>query len=177
MAPARIAVPGDVVGSAATQTAGAGTFARGGDIVSSLVGAVAVGGDGRVTVRGRAPRPRIGVGAVVVGRVARVGAAHVNLDLVAADGAVLDYPARAALRREDVRFRRRPSPEPRRTRAPFPPRQVVPAGQDPSALDLAATFRGADLVRAKVISADDRLRYAVAVNEPGLGRVVPAGTS
>ena len=112
----------------------------------------ASGGDGVVSVRCASHRPAIVVGTVVVGRVSRVAAANVNVDLFAADGVVLDFPARAALRREDV----------------------LPAGQDPSTVNLAETFRGSDLVRAVVISTDDKSRYNVAINEPGLGRVVAA---
>ena len=144
-----IVVPGDVVGSTTTQTSGAGTYVRDGAIVASLVGSLTVGADGVVRVARAGSRPAIGVGTVVVGTVSRVGAMQVNLDVVAADGALVDFPARAALRREDA---------------------LPPGEMDPSKVDFAATFAGGDLVKAVVISCDDALRYHVSIAGPGLGR-------
>ena len=51
---------------------------------------------------------------------------------------------------------------------------MLPAGQDPASVNFAAAFTGQDLVRCVVIAADDRQRYNVATNEPGLGRVDPS---
>ena len=146
-----VVAPGDVVGSSGTHRSGPGTYVREDEaIVASLVGDVSIDGEGVVSVARWGSRPEIAVGTGVVGTVSRVGAMQVNLDLVAADGRVLDFPARAALRREDA---------------------LPPGEMDPAKVNFAETFSGQDLVKAVVISADDALRYHVSIAGEGLGKV------
>ena len=143
-----LAAPGDVLGQAATHKCGPGTFARDGVIVASLAGTVRIRDDVIETMReGR--RPDIGVGVEVIGVVTRTNRTNALLDLVAAGGAALDFPARATLRREDA----------------------LPPGRDASNLDLTAQFAGRDLVRAVVVAVDDAARYHVSVAPEGMGLV------
>ena len=94
-----LAAPGDVLGQTATHKCGPGTFARDGTIVASLAGTVRINNDVIETMReGR--RPDIGVGVEVIGVVTRPNRTNALVDLVAAGGAALDFPARATLRRE-----------------------------------------------------------------------------
>ena len=91
-----LAAPGDVLGQTATHKCGPGTFARDGVIVASLAGTVRIRDDVIETIReGR--RPDIGVGVEVIGVVTRTNRTNALLDLVAAGGAALDFPARATL--------------------------------------------------------------------------------
>ena len=143
-----LAAPGDVLGQTATHKCGPGTFARDGTIVASLAGTVRINDDVIETIReGR--RPDIGVGVEVIGVVTRTNRTNALLDLVAAGGAALDFPARATLRREDA----------------------LPPGRDASNLDLTAQFAGRDLVRAVVVAVDDAARYHVSVAAEGMGLV------
>ena len=143
-----LAAPGDVLGQTATHKCGPGTFARDGVIVASLAGTVQVKDDVIETIReGR--RPDIAVGVEVIGVVTRTNRTNALLDLVAAGGAALDFPARATLRREDA----------------------LPPGRDASNLDLTAQFAGRDLVRALVVAVDDAARYHVSVAPEGMGLV------
>ena len=143
-----LAAPGDVLGQTATHKCGPGTFARDGVIVASLAGTVHIKDDVIETIReGR--RPDIGVGVEVIGVVTRTNRTNALLDLVAAGGAALDFPARATLRREDA----------------------LPPGRDASNLDLTAQFAGRDLVRAVVVAVDDAARYHVSVTPEGMGLV------
>jgi len=143
-----LAAPGDVLGQTATHKCGPGTFARDGVIVASLAGTVRINNDVIETLReGR--RPDIAVGVEVVGVVTRTNRTNALLDLVAAGGAALDFPARATLRREDA----------------------LPPGRDASNLDLTAQFAGRDLVRAVVVAVDDAARYHVSVAQEGMGLV------
>ena len=147
-----LAAPGDVLGQTATHKCGPGTFARDGVIVASLAGTVRIRDDVIETLReGR--RPDIGVGVEVIGVVTRTNRTNALLDLVAAGGAALDFPARATLRREDA----------------------LPAGRDASNLDLTAQFAGRDLVRAVVVAVDDAARYHVSVAPEGMGLVSQSG--
>ena len=137
-----------MLGQTATHKCGPGTFARDGVIVASLAGTVRINDDVIETIReGR--RPDIGVGVEVIGVVTRTNRTNALLDLVAAGGAALDFPARATLRREDA----------------------LPAGRDASNLDLTAQFAGRDLVRAVVVAVDDAARYHVSVAAEGHGLV------
>ena len=146
-----LAAPGDVLGQTATHKCGPGTFARDGVIVASLAGTVRINNDVIETLReGR--RPDIAVGVEVVGVVTRTNRTNALLDLVAAGGAALDFPARATLRREDA----------------------LPPGRDASNLDLTAQFAGRDLVRAVVVAVDDAARYHVSVAQEGMGLVSSA---
>ena len=143
-----LAAPGDVLGHTTTHKCGPGTFARDGTIVASLAGTVHIKDDVIETIReGR--RPNIGVGVEVIGVVTRTNRTNALLDLVAAGGAALDFPARATLRREDA----------------------LPPGRDASNLDLTAQFAGRDLVRAVVVAVDDAARYHVSVAPEGMGLV------
>ena len=143
-----LAAPGDVLGQTATHKCGPGTFARDGVIVASLAGTVRITDDVIETIReGR--RPDIAVGVEVIGVVTRTNRTNALLDLVAAGGAALDFPARATLRREDA----------------------LPPGRDASNLDLTAQFAGRDLVRAVVVAVDDAARYHVSVAAEGMGLV------
>ena len=143
-----LAAPGDVLGQTATHKCGPGTFARDGTIVASLAGTVRINNDVIETMReGR--RPDIAVGVEVIGVVTRTNRTNALLDLVAAGGAALDFPARATLRREDA----------------------LPPGRDASNLDLTAQFAGRDLVRAVVVAVDDAARYHVSVAAEGMGLV------
>ena len=143
-----LAAPGDVLGQTATHKCGPGTFARDGTIVASLPGTVRIRDDVIETMReGR--RPDIAVGVEVIGVVTRTNRTNALLDLVAAGGAALDFPARATLRREDA----------------------LPPGRDASNLDLTAQFAGRDLVRAVVVAVDDAARYHVSVAAEGMGLV------
>ena len=143
-----LAAPGDVLGQTATHKCGPGTFARDGVIVASLAGTVRINNDVIETIReGR--RPDIAVGVEVIGVVTRTNRTNALLDLVAAGGAALDFPARATLRREDA----------------------LPPGRDASNLDLTAQFAGRDLVRAVVVAVDDAARYHVSVAAEGMGLV------
>ena len=143
-----LAAPGDVLGQTATHKCGPGTFARDGTIVASLAGTVQINNDVIETIReGR--RPDIAVGVEVIGVVTRTNRTNALLDLVAAGGAALDFPARATLRREDA----------------------LPPGRDASNLDLTAQFAGRDLVRAVVVAVDDAARYHVSVAAEGMGLV------
>ena len=143
-----LAAPGDVLGQTATHKCGPGTFARDGAIVASLAGTVQINNDVIETMReGR--RPDIAVGVEVIGVVTRTNRTNALLDLVAAGGAALDFPARATLRREDA----------------------LPPGRDASNLDLTAQFAGRDLVRAVVVAVDDAARYHVSVAQEGMGLV------
>ena len=143
-----LAAPGDVLGQTATHKCGPGTFARDGVIVASLAGTVHIGDDVIETMReGR--RPDIAVGVEVIGVVTRTNRTNALLDLVAAGGAALDFPARATLRREDA----------------------LPPGRDASNLDLTAQFAGRDLVRAVVVAVDDAARYHASVAQEGMGLV------
>ena len=143
-----LAAPGDVLGQTATHKCGPGTFARDGVIVASLAGTVRINDDVIETIReGR--RPDIAVGVEVIGVVTRTNRTNALLDLVAAGGAALDFPARATLRREDA----------------------LPPGRDASNLDLTAQFAGRDLVRAVVVAVDDAARYHVSVAQEGMGLV------
>ena len=147
-----LAAPGDVLGQTATHKCGPGTFARDGTIVASLAGTVRINNDVIETMReGR--RPDIAVGVEVIGVVTRTNRTNALLDLVAAGGAALDFPARATLRREDA----------------------LPAGRDASNLDLTAQFAGRDLVRAVVVAVDDAARYHVSVATEGMGLVQQSG--
>ena len=147
-----LAAPGDVLGQTATHKCGPGTFARDGTIVASLAGTVRINDDVIETIReGR--RPDIAVGVEVIGVVTRTNRTNALLDLVAAGGAALDFPARATLRREDA----------------------LPAGRDASNLDLTAQFAGRDLVRAVVVAVDDAARYHVSVAQEGMGLVSSSG--
>ena len=146
-----LAAPGDALGQTATHKCGPGTFARDGVIVASLAGTVRINDDVIETTReGR--RPDIGVGVEVIGVVTRTNRTNALLDLVAAGGAALDFPARATLRREDA----------------------LPPGRDASNLDLTAQFAGRDLVRAVVVAVDDAARYHVSVAPEGMGLVSSA---
>ena len=147
-----LAAPGDVLGQTATHKCGPGTFARDGTIVASLAGTVRINNDVIETMReGR--RPDIAVGVEVIGVVTRTNRTNALLDLVAAGGAALDFPARATLRREDA----------------------LPPGRDASNLDLTAQFAGRDLVRAVVVAVDDAARYHVSVAAEGMGLVSSSG--
>ena len=83
------------------------------------------------------------------GRSTQVQQTHAQLDVVAASDRVLDWPAKATLRREDC----------------------LPAGKDPSLLNLVAELAGTDLVRAVVVSTDDKARCQVSTAGAGLGKV------
>ncbi|KAJ1459547.1 hypothetical protein M885DRAFT_510671 [Pelagophyceae sp. CCMP2097] len=130
---------------------GHGTYVRDGRIFAALCGAVELRG-GVVSVA--APnRSAMRVGAEVIARVHRVVASNAVLDIVAVDGAVVDFPAQGSLRREDAA-------------AP------LQAGTDDVVLlDLARELRAGDLVRARIISVADAQRYALSVAEPHHGRL------
>lgn len=149
-----VAAPGDVLGDAATHTCGPGTCARDGAIIATLTG-TAHDGAGVLTTARAGRRPELGVGAEVMGVVTRTNRTSALLDLVAAGGAALDFPARATLRREDA----------------------LPPGRDPSNLDLTAQFAGSDLVRAVVVAVDDAARYHVSIAAEGMGLLVAEATS
>lgn len=145
--------PGAMVGEAREGlVCGPGIYERDGKLWASTCGTVEAT---ETLVRvvpapGRLAMPTIGVGHMVLGRVARVSATQIDLDVLGIDGALTDWPLRALLRREDVY------------------RESV----DPAEVDLAAIFGGGELVLARVINVDDDYtRYSVSTTDEGAGLV------
>ena len=146
-----VAYPGLELGDAVRVRGGRGTYVADGKVYASLWGPVAVS-EGTVAVRPR--RAAVAVGSEVVARVYRASAAHAVLDIIASDGAVVEVALQASLRREDAH------PTTAATEAALP--------------DMTHSFRSGDLVRARVIGADDGNRYSLSILEQGMGKLARA---
>ena len=126
-------IPGDYLGTQAQFSPGPGTYTKGTDIFSTRVGTVVVDSS-------KPPQPLLrvvakhslnsipNVGSVVVGRVLNISERLAKLVVISVDGKLLQEPLNGVLRKEDVR------------------------AVEKDTVDIFASFRPGDIVRARVIS-------------------------
>ena len=147
--------PGDVVGTVGQYRPGEGTFVRAQTLHASVTGELlcSTADDGvgeppiiRVKPR-RRPGARADVDALCVARVQRIGAQHIQLEILRANGENLIEPCSAILRREDVR------------------------ATEPDTVDLAAIACAGDLINARVVSLGDARGVYLSIAAEGLGVV------
>jgi len=126
-------IPGDYLGSHAQFAPGPGTYQKGTGIFSTLVGSVKVDGSKtsrpQLSVQGRRTLSSIPqVGSVVIGRVLNISDRQAKLELISVNSKLLEEPLSGLIRKEDVR-------------------EV-----EKDTVDIFASFRPGDIVRARVIT-------------------------
>ena len=148
-------LPGASLGLASELDSGPGTHVKDGEVRSSLVGYARTVRDGTSKVAEvqhyrtkkaaatsmRCPIPS--VGQVVTGRVSRITAGVVNVDIHCVGSSVLPTPAVGVIRVEDV----------------FPPEV------DHTAVQMTSCFRPGDVVKARIMSLGDARQYFLSTAE------------
>ena len=199
----RLVVPGTVLGPVDALESGVGTYVEGGLVFASLVGRVhlAAGANGRraasVAHFRRRPAPIPAVGQVVIGRVTRITAGIVNVDIHGVGGSVLPTPATGIIRVEDVfpsevsqpyywvgacvaarGSLARPPPclfghSSKPSELVFLPAPVgsflQPFQVDHTAVSMPNCFRPGDVVKARIMSMGDARQYFLSTAEAELG--------
>ncbi|GJP83250.1 hypothetical protein CLOP_g13423 [Closterium sp. NIES-67] len=155
--PPDIKVPGDRVGVVAELVAGPGTFVRGPFVYASTTGAVTVApGDPLPTVSvqragQQAAIPSVGV--TVIAKVSRVTPRAAMADIVCVGAHAVTDKFSGIVRQQDVR------------------------ATEIDKVDLLASFRPGDLIRAQVLSLGDSRAYFLSTAKNDLGVILAKGVA
>ena len=123
-------IPGDYLGCHPQFTSGPCTYRKGSDIFSSLVGYVRLDqSTSQLSVKGRRSFSAVpSIGSVVIGRVLNISERQAKMELIGVNERLLQEPLNGLIRKEDVREMEKDS------------------------VDMFASFRPGDIVRARVIT-------------------------
>lgn len=151
-------IPGDYLGSTAQFSQGPGTYEKGSGIYSELVGVVKVeeaakNGDRAQPVMSVQGKYSLGtipsVGSVVITRVLNISERQAKVSIISVDNRLLQEPLGGVIRREDVR------------------------AVEKDSVDMFASFRPGDIVRARVISlGESHSHYGLSTDRNELGVIM-----
>ena len=156
-------VPGDYLGKATKFSRGPGTYEKGSGIYSELVGEVRVrvGEEARETASSEPAKPVMSVvgkyslntipsvGSVVMTRVLNVSERQAKVLIISVETRLLQEPLSGVIRREDIR------------------------AVEKDSVDVFASFRPGDIVRARVISlGESHTHYGLATDKNELGVIM-----
>lgn len=150
-------VPGDYLGSSAQFSRGPGTYEKGSGIFSELVGKVKV----ETTDSGNGTKPAISVmgkyslstiptvGSVVITRVLNISERQAKVVIMSVEKGLLQEPLSGVIRKEDVR------------------------AVEKDSVDIFASFRPGDIVRARVVSlGESHTHYGLSTDRNELGVIM-----
>lgn len=152
-------VPGDYLGNVAQFSRGSGTYEKGSGIFSELVGEVKVGETRvdssqltkpAVSVVGKYSLNSIpSVGSVVITRVLNISERQAKVSVISVENRLLQEPLNGVIRKEDVR------------------------AVEKDTVDVFASFRPGDIVRARVISlGESHSHYGLSTDRNELGVIM-----